>query len=74
MVNIYYRYLHGGRHDTIYNSWSLCPSLYGFHTYYDKNNKNFKVGYIFTIEGITMRVIKMNEKKKPQLKFHYVYN
>jgi hypothetical protein len=69
MVKISFTVLGGGRHDTMYNEWSLRPSASGFDSYYAKHKKDFVVGYIFTVDGITMQVKKIEDKSKPRVVF-----
>lgn len=61
MVKISYTVLSGARHDTLYNHWSLSPTKYALETYYERNKKDFVVGYVFTLQGL-MKVTKIQEK------------
>jgi hypothetical protein len=69
MVKISYTVLSGARHDTLYNQWSLSPTKYALESYYTKHKKDFVVGYVFTLQGLTMKVTKIQEKSVPKVYF-----
>lgn len=69
MVKISYDVLGGVRHDTLYNQWSIRPTKYALETYYEKNKKDFVVGYVFTLQGLTMKVTKIQEKSVQKVHF-----
>jgi len=69
MVHIYLKHINGFR--SIYDGadWSEVPSDKALYDYYEKNKKQFKEGYKFTIEGITLEVRQITEKSKQQIVF-----
>jgi hypothetical protein len=69
MVKISFTVVSGVRHDTLYDDWSTRPTDSALENYYIKNKKDFVVGYVFTVQGITMKVTKISEKIMPKVHF-----
>ncbi len=69
MVKITCSVLSGVRKD--HNDWSPHPEKHALETYYNKNKKDFKENYTFTLQGVNMKVTKISDKSKSEVNFSF---
>jgi hypothetical protein len=69
MVHIYLQYKSGFCSIFGGADWSIKPSNETLLTHYKNNKNKYKVGYIFTIEGLVVEVNKITETSKEQIIF-----
>lgn len=66
-MKISLRYLGGVRSTS--GDWSLSPSTNAMEAYYKDHKSAFKKDAVITVQGITMKVVSITEKQKPNIVF-----
>lgn len=51
--------------------WSPHPEKTALNKYYEQNKKHFTENYQFTLQNVTMKVMKITDKSKPDINFSF---